>query len=71
MFDLAQPNAKPGPCEKCNGSGVYRWGAIVNGRATHEGPCHSCRGSGQPDMRQIRRNLTYNRHKIAAIFGGN
>ena len=69
MYDFSIPNAKPGPCEKCRGSGVYGWGAFVNGRPTHSGRCFSCRGTGRQDRRQIRRNQTYNRFKIATIAG--
>jgi len=31
MYDLSQPNAKPGTCIKCKGSGSYGWGACING----------------------------------------
>lgn len=67
MYDLAMPNEKPGQCGKCKGTGEYRWGAIVNGKATHSGPCHSCRGTGKQDAKQIARNNAYNRYKIALI----
>jgi len=66
-YDFAVPNAKPGPCEKCRGSGTYQWGASVNGRMTHSGQCHSCRGTGEQDFAQIKRNETYNRHKVVSI----
>ncbi len=66
-YDLSVPNEKPGVCAKCKGSGLYRWGAIVNGRATHCGQCHSCGGTGKQSARDIRRNHAYNKHKIAAI----
>lgn len=67
MYDLAMPNEKPGDCEKCRGTGRYCWGAFVNGRATKEGPCHSCGGTGKQTKADIRRNRTYNRHKIARM----
>ena len=67
MYDLSQPNAKPGPCDKCRGSGVYGWGACVNGSMTHQGTCFSCRGTGKQTRADIRRNHTYNRHKINRI----
>lgn len=67
MTDFSMPNDKPGVCVKCRGTGVYRWGAIVNGKATNEGPCFSCRGTGKQDKRQIMRNRAYNRHKEATI----
>ena len=67
MYDLSQPNAAPGTCEKCKGSGVYSWGASVNGKMTHGGTCFSCRGTGKQSARQIRRNHAYNRYKVADI----
>ena len=69
MYDLSQPNAKPGKCCKCNGSGVYRWGASVNGKMEKEGQCFSCQGSGKQSSTDIKRNEAYNRHKIAQLFG--
>jgi hypothetical protein len=67
MYDLSQPNERPGKCAKCQGTGEYRWGAIVNGQATHAGPCFSCRGTGRQSRKQIGRNHAYNRHKIARL----
>jgi DnaJ-class molecular chaperone len=64
MYDLSQPNERPGKCRKCNGSGLYCWGPVTNGAPAHSGPCHSCRGTGKQTRRDIRRNETYNRHKI-------
>jgi DnaJ-class molecular chaperone len=70
MYDMAQPNDAPGRCVKCSGSGVYRWGGSINGKARFEGPCHSCRGTGEQSARQIRTNEAYNRFKIARICEG-
>ena len=70
MYDLSQPNDRPGQCGKCKGTGAYAWGAVVNGRPSHTGTCFSCRGTGRQDARQIRTNHTYNRHKIARIVRG-
>lgn len=69
MYDFAVPNSSPGPCAKCNGSGEYRWGgAMVNGVwKGKSGACFSCRGTGKQNRRQIVRNITYNRHKLARI----
>lgn len=69
MYDLAVPNDKPGVCAKCKGSGVYQWGASVNGKMQHGGPCYSCQGTGKQNYRQIKRNQAYNRHKIVRIAG--
>jgi DnaJ-class molecular chaperone len=67
MYDLSIPNAQPGPCEKCKGTGTYSWGAVVNGQPQHSGTCFSCRGTGKQSSRQIKRNKTYNRFKVAEI----
>lgn len=34
-------------CSRCNGTGVYTWGAYVNGKPTHSGQCYKCVGGGQ------------------------
>jgi DnaJ-class molecular chaperone len=67
MYDLSQPNDRPGTCAKCKGSGQYRWGATVNGQSQHTGMCFSCQGTGKQSRRQIKRNETYNKYKIARI----
>ena len=67
MYDLSQPNDKPGTCCKCKGTGIYRWGASVNGKMTNTGPCWSCKGTGKQDQKQIRTNHSYNVHKIRNI----
>ena len=67
MYDLAQPNEKPGPCQKCRGTGTYEWGGTHNGKPRNSGPCFSCQGTGKQSAAQIKRNETYNRHKIAWI----
>lgn len=67
MYDMSVPNDKPGVCAKCSGSGVYRWGAVVNGKATHVGQCNACRGTGQQTQQDIYRNRAYNRHKLMRI----
>lgn len=70
MYDLSVPNDTPGPCAKCHGSGVYAWGACVNGKMQHEGPRYACRGAGRQDRSDIKRNEAYNRHKIARMIEG-
>lgn len=67
MFDMSVPNNKPGVCAKCSGSGVYRWGAVINGRCAHVGRCHSCKGTGKQTVSDIHRNIAYNRHKVLRI----
>lgn len=67
MYDMSVPNAAPGKCAKCNGSGKYRWGAVVNGKSSHEGTCFSCKGTGQQSKADIRRNKSYNYFKLRNI----
>ena len=67
MYDMSQPNAKPGTCGKCKGSGRYVWGAIINGVAKNSGPCHSCGGKGHQTRSDIARDEAYNRHKLATM----
>ncbi len=67
MYDFAMPAERPGICPKCNGSGQYRWGAVVNGQPKHSGQCHSCRGTGKQSRADIERNRAYNRHKLETI----
>jgi hypothetical protein len=70
VYDLAHENEAPGRCGKCRGTGRYSWGASVNGKVAKSGPCHSCRGTGRQTMRDMMRNATYNRHKIAWLCSG-
>lgn len=65
--DLSMPNAHPGECAKCRGTGVYAWGAVVNGKPTKSGPCYSCKGTGYQERGDIKRNEAYNRHKLATM----
>jgi DnaJ-class molecular chaperone len=67
MYDFAQPNDAPGTCCKCHGTGTDHWGAVLNGVPSKSGTCFSCRGTGKQSSRQIKRNRTYNRFKIAEI----
>jgi len=67
MYDLSMPNEKPGVCCKCKGTGTYGWGASVNGKMTHSGTCYSCLGTGKQTVKDIKRNNTYNKHKVAWI----
>jgi hypothetical protein len=60
MSQLALPNDKPGECCKCRGTGIYRWGRIVNGPPSKSGTCFACNGTGRQSRRQIRRNQNYN-----------
>ena len=67
MYDFAVVNTKPGPCEKCGGTGVYNWGGTINGKPRKSGTCYSCRGSGYQDQAQRQRNACYNRNKVIPL----
>ena len=69
MSDFSMPNAKPGKCCKCRGTGRYRWAGYMDNGVWKgkEGPCHSCRGTGHQDRVQIARNECWNRHKVVTI----
>jgi hypothetical protein len=65
MTGYAAPNAKPGRCRKCGGTGTYSWGGERYGAPLRVGKCFSCNGTGKQTRRQMRRNQTYNQHKDA------
>lgn len=46
------------PCSKCQGSGVYHWGALdmTTGHWTCSGECYRCRGKGRQTCSDIKRN---------------
>lgn len=67
-MDFAHVNPTPGPCGKCSGSGLYRWGAVINGRAQYEGTCWSCQGAGRQTRQQIRRNRTFNAYRMGSAW---
>lgn len=46
-------------CHDCRGTGVYVWGAIVNGVPTHSGPCFRCSGKGRQGQEDFKRNWGY------------
>ena len=67
-YDFAYVNDAPDKaCGKCNGTGEYAWGAVVNGVPTHKGMCFSCKGTGVQSKRQIRTNRAYNYYKARSI----
>lgn len=70
MYGAVPHVCKPAKCDRCRGSGVYGWGAVVNGKISHSGPCFRCHGTGTQDARDMRRNNAYDRHAIARAFGG-
>lgn len=44
-------------CGRCGGSGIFYWGAVINGVPSHSGPCFACVGGGMyaPRRRTQRR----------------
>lgn len=46
-------------CHDCRGTGVYCWGAVVNGKPTHTGPCFRCCGKGRQGQEDFKRNWGY------------
>lgn len=50
-------------CSNCGGSGIYRWGACVNGVMSKSGPCFRCEGKGYQDEADRRRNYGYDNHR--------
>jgi DnaJ-class molecular chaperone len=67
-YDLSVPNAAPGKCAKCGGSGKYCWGGTVNGKPVHSNTCWSCKGTGKQTSADIKRNEVYNKYKINRIL---
>lgn len=49
-------------CDRCGGSGVYVWGAIINGNPQYAGTCFKCDGAGMVVDRWIERpqNISQN-----------
>lgn len=33
-------------CDRCGGDGIYKWGAMINGRPQYAGTCFKCEGRG-------------------------
>jgi DnaJ-class molecular chaperone len=65
---FSTPNARPGACAKCGGSGEYRSARIINGRTvTRTGACFACHGTGRQRRADIARNTAYNRYKLAEL----
>jgi len=55
------------PCDHCDGSGIYRWGACINGKPPqHSGPCNRCLQKGKMDASDCARTMEYHRHIAVA-----
>ncbi len=53
-------------CDKCKGTGIYKWGSSVNSKMTYSGGCFRCSGNGQMDFDDMRRCKAYDNHAIIA-----
>jgi hypothetical protein len=40
MVQRAEPNAKPGKCCKCDGTGIFQWARRVYGTPSKSGTCY-------------------------------
>jgi len=56
---------KVSSCGKCNGTGVYQWGACVNGVMQRRGECFQCRGKGWMTRQDWDRTSQYWMHRAA------
>lgn len=50
------------PCDHCDGSGQYKWGACVNGKMSKSGPCFRCQQRGRMNADDCARTATYHNH---------
>lgn len=46
-------------CDRCGGSGIYVWGAIINGVPQYAGTCFKCMGVGKVHSKWIERTPEY------------
>lgn len=56
-------------CPRCKGTGVYCWGACVNGQMQHSAPCARCGGNGQMSFDDMRRGRAYDNYAIRRACG--
>ena len=46
-------------CDRCGGDGMYKWGAMINGRPQYAGVCFKCDGAGKVMSTWIERTPEY------------
>lgn len=51
-------------CNSCKGDGVYRYGAVVNGKPSRQGKCFACSGKGYQNKSDIVRKNSYYNHRM-------
>lgn len=49
----------PVTCDRCGGDGIYKWGAVINGRPQYAGTCFKCLGAGKVIDTWIERTPEY------------
>lgn len=53
------------PCDHCDGSGHYKWGACINGRMQHSAVCFRCKGKGRMDGDDcVRTRIYHNKLRV-------
>lgn len=46
-------------CDRCGGTGIYTWGAVINGAPQYAGTCFKCEGEGKVWSKWIERTPEY------------
>ena len=46
-------------CDRCGGDGIYKWGAMINGRPQYIGTCFKCMGASEVFGKWIERTAEY------------
>jgi hypothetical protein len=64
----AAMNAPAKDCDKCGGTGIYSWGASVNGVRAHSGECHQCRATGVMTPKDRYRTNSYWNHRVCDMY---
>lgn len=55
-------------CDRCRGTGIYSWGASINGRMQHSGTCYHCQGKGWQSEEDKRRCAAYWNYAIRSAI---
>ena len=56
-------------CDHCQATGVYSWGASVNGKMSHSGDCYRCLGKGWMNVDDMARFKVWTGYAIVKAFG--
>ena len=55
-------------CDKCKGTGTFRWGAVVNNKPLYSGPCFRCGASGTMSFADMARCLAYDDNRTRRLL---